>query len=167
VLYFEFFNQLAGLAIRVCSWPAMVTGQSLVLYSRLGVVLGRGHEKLLRVLLWVIILDAVINHGGTISMFIFGRSVHDVETLRSNCRLLTPSPSPDLRLLLRITRQGMGAGLCHSAQSPANMLHNPRVRAIRPVYLEGTTDPSHLGHSTRTPADAAPHVATCSYQCSH
>ncbi|KAK3639190.1 hypothetical protein LTR56_008781 [Elasticomyces elasticus] len=47
-------------------WPAMVTGQSLVLYSRLGVVLGPGYEKLLRTLKWVIIVDAVVNHGGTI-----------------------------------------------------------------------------------------------------
>ncbi|KAK4953909.1 hypothetical protein LTR10_008513 [Elasticomyces elasticus] len=66
VLYFEFTNQLVGLTVRVCSWPAMVTGQSLVLYSRLGVVLGPGYEKLLRTLKWVIIVDAVVNHGGTI-----------------------------------------------------------------------------------------------------
>ncbi|KAK3074815.1 hypothetical protein LTR53_002410 [Teratosphaeriaceae sp. CCFEE 6253] len=66
VLYFEFTNQLVGLTIRVCSWPAMVTGQSLVLYSRLGVVLGRGHDKLLRVMKWTIIIDAIVNHGGTI-----------------------------------------------------------------------------------------------------
>ncbi|KAK3658781.1 hypothetical protein LTR56_001652 [Elasticomyces elasticus] len=32
----------------------------------LGVVLGPGYEKLLRTLKWVIIVDAVVNHGGTI-----------------------------------------------------------------------------------------------------
>ncbi|EMC96996.1 hypothetical protein BAUCODRAFT_69323 [Baudoinia panamericana UAMH 10762] len=66
ILYFQFSAQLTGLAIRVLGWPAMVTGQSLVLYSRLGTVLGRGYDNLKRAVKWVIIVDAVVHHSGTI-----------------------------------------------------------------------------------------------------
>ena len=36
----------------------MVTGQSLVLYSRLGVVLGPDRERILKAVKWMIIVDA-------------------------------------------------------------------------------------------------------------
>ncbi|KAF7549188.1 hypothetical protein G7046_g8428 [Stylonectria norvegica] len=59
---------LAGALISV-GWVAMVTGQSLVLWSRLHLVL-RNRSKL-RAILCMIIIDAVVCHGATIPM-IFG-----------------------------------------------------------------------------------------------
>jgi len=66
--YFQFTAQLTGLAIRVLGWPAMVTGQSLVLYSRLSLVMGKEYDSLLRALKWMVIFDAIVHHSGTISM---------------------------------------------------------------------------------------------------
>ncbi|KAK4565828.1 hypothetical protein LTR86_003677 [Recurvomyces mirabilis] len=64
--YFQFAAQLTGLTIRVLGWPNMITGQSLVLYSRLSLVMGQGYDNLLRALKWMIIFDAVVHHSGTI-----------------------------------------------------------------------------------------------------
>lgn len=50
-------------------WPMMVTGQSMVLYSRLHLVLL--DRRILRYVLWMIIIDAVIGHVPTI-VFIYG-----------------------------------------------------------------------------------------------
>lgn len=41
----------------------MVTGQSLVLYSRLGLILA--NPRILRAVLWMIIIDAILFHGIT------------------------------------------------------------------------------------------------------
>lgn len=59
---------LAG-ALIACGWVAMVTGQSLVLWSRLHLVLR--NRKTLKLILWMICIDAVICHGAIIPM-IFG-----------------------------------------------------------------------------------------------
>ena len=49
----------------------MVTGQSLVLYSRLHVVLGQANHKLLHGVKWMIIIDAIVFHVSTI-VVLFG-----------------------------------------------------------------------------------------------
>jgi hypothetical protein len=49
----------------------LVTGQSLVLYSRLHVVLGQENRKLLKGVKWMIIVDAVVFHVSTI-VVLFG-----------------------------------------------------------------------------------------------
>lgn len=49
----------------------MVTGQSLVLYSRLHVVLGQANHKLLHGVKWMIIIDGVVFHVSTI-VVLFG-----------------------------------------------------------------------------------------------
>ena len=49
----------------------MVTGQSVVLYSRLGVVLGPFHDNILRAVRWMIIVDAIVFHIST-SVVFFG-----------------------------------------------------------------------------------------------
>jgi len=49
----------------------LVTGQSLVLYSRLHVVLGQENHKLLKGVKWMIIIDAIVFHVSTI-IVLFG-----------------------------------------------------------------------------------------------
>ncbi|KAH6973287.1 hypothetical protein EDB80DRAFT_595940 [Ilyonectria destructans] len=50
----------------VTGWVCMVTGQSMVLWSRLHLVLR--NRKRLRLILWMIITDAIICHGAIIPM---------------------------------------------------------------------------------------------------
>nr|OQO25371.1 hypothetical protein B0A51_08112 [Rachicladosporium sp. CCFEE 5018] len=69
--YFKLTAQLAGLILTLFGWPAMVTGQSLVLYSRLHVVLGEAHHKTLRSVLWMIIVNGVVLHVSTM-VAVFG-----------------------------------------------------------------------------------------------
>jgi hypothetical protein len=47
----------------------MVTGQSVVLYSRLWLVFGNSHKRLLRMIKWTIIFNGCTFHGLTASMF--------------------------------------------------------------------------------------------------
>lgn len=49
----------------------MVSGQSLVLYSRLGLVLGPSHGSVLKATKWMIIIDAIVFHIST-SIVFFG-----------------------------------------------------------------------------------------------
>jgi len=49
----------------------MVTGQSLVLYSRLHVVLGQENQKLLKFVKWMIIINGIVFHVSTI-VVLFG-----------------------------------------------------------------------------------------------
>ncbi|KAH7111184.1 hypothetical protein EDB81DRAFT_862939 [Dactylonectria macrodidyma] len=55
-----------AISLIIPGWVAMVTGQSLVLWSRLHLVLR--NRKRLRMILWMIIIDAVICHGAIIPM---------------------------------------------------------------------------------------------------
>ncbi|KAH7137535.1 hypothetical protein EDB81DRAFT_870323 [Dactylonectria macrodidyma] len=55
-----------AISLIIPGWVAMVTGQSLVLWSRLHLVLR--NRKRLRMILWMIIIDAVICHGTIIPM---------------------------------------------------------------------------------------------------
>jgi hypothetical protein len=55
-------------------WPMMVTGQSMVLYSRLHLILL--DRKILRAVLWMIIFNAIIGHVPTI-VFIYGANVNN------------------------------------------------------------------------------------------
>jgi hypothetical protein len=63
--YFRVTKEVVGLAINNYGWWTMVTGQSVVLYSRLGVVLGKGNERILRYVKWMIIIDALLFHTTT------------------------------------------------------------------------------------------------------
>ena len=69
--YFQLTAQLAGEIIATVGWPMMVTGQSFVLYSRLGVVLGPSHQNILKAVKWMIIIDGVVFHVST-SVVMFG-----------------------------------------------------------------------------------------------
>lgn len=62
---------VVGLIITAFGWPMMITGQSLVLYSRLHIVLGAEHHKLLRGVKWMIIIDSIIFHVST-EVVLFG-----------------------------------------------------------------------------------------------
>lgn len=63
--YFRVGNSLIGLIINNYGWCAFVTGQSVVLYSRLGIVLGRGNDRILKLVKWMIIIDAILFHVST------------------------------------------------------------------------------------------------------
>ena len=69
--YFRLTVQPVGGVISTIGWCMLITGQAFVLYSRLGVVLGPSHEKLLKGVKWMIIIDAIIFHGST-TVVMFG-----------------------------------------------------------------------------------------------
>ncbi len=69
--YFALAPQLVGEIIATVGWPMMVTGQSLVLYSRLGVVLGPNHDRIFKAVKWMIIVDAIVFHVST-TVVMFG-----------------------------------------------------------------------------------------------
>jgi hypothetical protein len=71
LLYFRLTHSAAGLVINNYGWWTTITGQSVVLYSRLGVVLGRGNERILRYVKWMIIVDAILYHVTT-TVVVFG-----------------------------------------------------------------------------------------------
>ncbi len=65
-LIIEYFSLAAlwvGKIIDTAGWMVMVTGQSLVLYSRLGLILA--NPRILRAVKWMIIVDACLFHGIT------------------------------------------------------------------------------------------------------
>ncbi|KAF1967006.1 hypothetical protein BU23DRAFT_485152 [Bimuria novae-zelandiae CBS 107.79] len=67
VEYFQWsaISLALGTTIDTLGWILMVTGQSVVLYSRLWMVFGGGHKRLLRMILIMIIFDAFVFHGVT------------------------------------------------------------------------------------------------------
>ncbi|KAF2492636.1 hypothetical protein BU16DRAFT_528962 [Lophium mytilinum] len=71
--YFKLAPEAVGIAVDTLGWTLMVTGQSVVLYSRLGIVMGEGHRRgrVLRAVKWMIILDALIFHTMT-TVVVFG-----------------------------------------------------------------------------------------------
>jgi hypothetical protein len=65
-LIMEYFSLTAlwvGKMLDTSGWMVMVTGQSLVLYSRLGLILA--NPRILRAVKWMIIVDACLFHGIT------------------------------------------------------------------------------------------------------
>ncbi|OAG42660.1 hypothetical protein AYO21_03245 [Fonsecaea monophora] len=62
--YFQVAS-LAGLIINNYGWWTAITGQSVVLYSRLGIVLGKGNDRILRYVKWMIIVDGLTLHTAT------------------------------------------------------------------------------------------------------
>jgi hypothetical protein len=71
VVFFQLTQQYAGFIIDSYGWITMVTGQSVVLYSRLHLVLR--NPKVLRAVLWMIVVDAVAFHVST-TVVLFGSS---------------------------------------------------------------------------------------------
>ena len=58
-----FFNpsaKLGALVVNNLGWISMVVAQSVVLYSRLGIVLGDQNSRILLFTKWMIIIDAVV-----------------------------------------------------------------------------------------------------------
>lgn len=74
VVFFQLTQQYAGFIIDSYGWITMVTGQSVVLYSRLHLVLR--NPKVLRAVLWMIVIDAVVFHVST-TVVLFGSSYGD------------------------------------------------------------------------------------------
>ena len=65
--FFRITHLAVGIAIDTLGWSLMVTGQSVVLYSRLWLVFGRGNQKLLKGVKWMIIVDGLVFHITTAS----------------------------------------------------------------------------------------------------
>jgi hypothetical protein len=74
VVFFQLTRQYVGFIIDSYGWITMVTGQSVVLYSRLHLVLR--NPKALRAVLWMIVVDAVVFHVST-TVVLFGSSYGD------------------------------------------------------------------------------------------
>lgn len=77
VVYFSLTHNYIGFIIDSYGWVTMVTGQSVVLYSRLHLVLR--NENVLRAVKWMIIVDAVILHSTT-TVVLFGSNLGDERT---------------------------------------------------------------------------------------
>lgn len=63
--YFRLTTLAVGIAFDTFGWSLMVTGQSVVLYSRLWLVYGREHRRFLRAVKWMIIFDGLVFHLST------------------------------------------------------------------------------------------------------
>ncbi|KAL5402354.1 hypothetical protein PMIN03_010738 [Paraphaeosphaeria minitans] len=63
--YFRLSYLSLGTAIDTVGWILMVTGQSVVLYSRLWLVFGNNHKRLLKMIKWMIIFNGSTFHGLT------------------------------------------------------------------------------------------------------
>jgi len=74
LFYFQLTAKAAGLIINNYGWITMVIGQSVVLYSRLGIVLGKGGRRILGVVKWMIIVDAVAFYVTTTGTIPLGQS---------------------------------------------------------------------------------------------
>ncbi|KAA8649316.1 hypothetical protein EYZ11_011187 [Aspergillus tanneri] len=74
----SFSNGFVELAIIDISWAAMVTGHSLVLWSRLHLVLH--HPRVLRALLYLIIIDGVLVHSAAGTLEIVRDALPDSHT---------------------------------------------------------------------------------------
>jgi hypothetical protein len=68
--YFRLTYLALGIAIDTIGWTLMVTGQSVVLYSRLWLVFGASHHRLLQAVKWMIIVDALVFHCTTVSTYV-------------------------------------------------------------------------------------------------
>jgi hypothetical protein len=64
--YFDVSYDFLGFTIDTVGWCTMITGQSMVLYSRLHLVLK--DRRILRAVVWMIMIDAVIFHLPTTVM---------------------------------------------------------------------------------------------------
>ncbi|EXJ86700.1 hypothetical protein A1O3_03653 [Capronia epimyces CBS 606.96] len=69
--YFAVLVFWAAMMLSSTGWVMLITGQAFVLYSRLGLILQ--HEKLLRAIKWMIIVDAVVFHTST-TVIQYGKS---------------------------------------------------------------------------------------------
>lgn len=72
-----------GTAIDVVGWALMVTGQSIVLYSRLWLVFNGGFKRLLKAIKWMIIFNGVTFHG-----LVASASPLQTYSIRSNVSVL-------------------------------------------------------------------------------
>ena len=81
IVYFSLTHNYIGFIIDSYGWVTMVTGQSVVLYSRLHLVLR--NENILRAVKWMIIVDAIVFHITT-TVVLFGSSLGDEVTTFTN-----------------------------------------------------------------------------------
>lgn len=71
IVHFDLTYDWVGMIIDTIGWILLVSGQSVVLYSRLHLVLN--DRKILRTVLWIIIMNGVIWHA-SITVLLFGSS---------------------------------------------------------------------------------------------
>lgn len=98
--FFDLTIRLAALLPLYVGWICMVTGQSFVLYSRLGIVLGPQRTNILRGAKWMIITDAVVFHTSTIGETIQESMLHDsadITKVIALCSFYAPNPKPASR----------------------------------------------------------------------
>ncbi|KAF2691468.1 hypothetical protein K458DRAFT_286145 [Lentithecium fluviatile CBS 122367] len=83
VEYFRWSHMSLGTAIVTAGWSLMVTGQSVVLYSRLWLVFQGGHKRLLKGVKWMIVIDGLVFHGVT-TIVVFGSRSSSSARLRNS-----------------------------------------------------------------------------------
>ncbi|KAH9839600.1 hypothetical protein Tdes44962_MAKER08055 [Teratosphaeria destructans] len=81
--YFRFASDAVGLAFGWVGWSAVITGQSLVLYSRLAFILN--DRRILKILKWVIIVNGVTWHTSTQAIHYCSR--YGPDSTQSQCSM--------------------------------------------------------------------------------
>lgn len=76
IVYFDLTKDVAGFVIDSIGWILVVSGQSVVLYSRLHLVLQS--PRILRAVLWMIIINGVVLHTTT-TVVLFGSNLSDAK----------------------------------------------------------------------------------------
>lgn len=61
--YFRWAPYWASMLLSTIGWIMLITGQAVVLYSRLGLILN--NPRILKAVKWMIIIDAIVFHGMT------------------------------------------------------------------------------------------------------
>lgn len=95
--HFALIVRLAALLPLYVGWICMVTRQSVVLYSRFGIVLGPERADLLHMTKWMIIVDAIAFRTSTISAVISKPNTYrfaNMVTVITLCSFYASNPNP-------------------------------------------------------------------------
>jgi len=124
-------NEYVSVALITIGWYAMVTGQSLVLYSRLHLVV-RDNRKI-RWVLYMIITDVFLFHFPT-TVLTFG------------VRVLPSSQNHTYILTIATGKFTFGKLICQSilnhGKDPSHGLLHPRIHNLRPLPIRNASSPA-------------------------
>lgn len=127
LVYFGINTTYVGWILCSTGWVFMVTGQSVVLYSRLGVVLGKGYDNLLKFVKWMIIIDGTILHSVTTGKLMRHSFHHQSDRLSSF----------HFRHPFRASSRSFPARIFLRRKDSDDRVLYPRIHYFRYLHLEG------------------------------
>ena len=179
--YFELAVLWVGKIFDTAGWMVMVTGQSVVLYSRLGLILA--NPRILRAVKWMIIINACMFHGIT-TILDWGRYTHNpayargyfyIEYIQMTCFCIQgmsncPTKMPKLVSVVQSPAHVV-LWLDREQCTPGSLLMNvpcpvadcTRIHHKRTVHMEDIE--ATQGHIQARSSKS--HVATLYHQCRH